>query len=413
MPESEERVGSAGLGPPQQASGGRSHAWAWILLLVAIIGGVVAYQMYARSQAAAKDNANSQTLSVGVATVDKRDIPYYLTALGNVTPFNTVTVHSRVDGQLMSVNFREGQFVREGDVLATIDPRPFQVALNQAEGQLAKDVASQNDARVDLNRYQQLWQEGVVARQQLDTQQATVGQFDGAIQSDKAQIDNAKLQLTYCHITAPINGRVGLRLVDPGNIVHAADANGMLVITQVQPIAVVFTLPEDNIPEVMAMMKKRQLTVEAYSRDNKMMIGTGRLLTPDNQIDQTTGTLRYKSQFENGDNALWPNQFVNVRLLLDTRRNATVVSSAAIQKGAQGQFAYVIDANNQAQVRNVQVEFTEGNVSVVAQGLNAGDVVVVDGADKIQPGEQVIPHQANANRPSSPSSAASPTGTTP
>ena len=407
--ETGTRSEPAGLQP---GSGRRSRAWLWILLLLLIVGGVVAYQLHARSQAASKDNGNNQIPSVGVATVETRDVPYYLTALGNVTPLNTVTVHSRVDGQLMSVNFREGQFVRAGDVLATIDPRPFEVALSQAQGQLAKDQASQNNAKVDLNRYQQLWQQGVVARQQLDTQQATVGQYDGAIQSDQAQIDNARLQLTYCRITSPIEGRVGLRLVDPGNIVHAADANGMLVITEVQPIAVVFTLPEDNIPEVMATMKKRQLAVEAFSRDSKTLIATGRLLTPDNQIDPATGTLRYKSEFDNRDNALWPNQFVNIRLLLDTRHNAVVAPSAAIQKGAQGLFAYVIDAASQAQVRNVQVDFTEGNASVISQGLNPADVVVVDGADKIQSGEQVVPHQASANRPSAASPQTSTTGTT-
>ena len=399
-------------GEAPRASGQKSHVWGWVLLLVVIVGGVIAYQMHARSQAASKDTAGNQAITVGVATVEKRDMPYYLTGLGNVTPFNTVTVHSRVDGQLMSVNFKEGQFVRAGDVLAMIDPRPFEVALNQAEGQLAKDTASQNDAKVDLSRYQQLWQQGVVARQQLDTQQATVGQFDGAIQSDKAQIDNAKLQLTYCRITSPIDGRVGLRLVDPGNIVHAADANGMLVITQVHPIAVIFSLPEDNIPDVMAVMKKRQLTVEAYARDNKAMIATGRLLTPDNQIDQTTGTLKYKAEFDNRDMSLWPNQFVNVRLFLDTRQNAIVVSSAAIQKGAQGAFVYVVDANNEAQVRQVQVDFTEGNVSVVSKGLSAGETVVVDGADKIQPGSQVILHQSNLNRSSSANPSAG-TGTAP
>jgi multidrug efflux system membrane fusion protein len=371
-----------------------------VLALLVIVGGVIAYQLHARSQAASKDTGGTQQVSVGVATVEKKDMPFYLSGLGNVTPFYTVTVHSRVDGQLMSVNFKEGQFVHSGDVLADLDPRPFQVALDQAEGQLAKDMASQNDARVDLNRYQQLWQQGVVARQQLDTQQATVGQFDGAIQSDKAQIDNEKLQLTYCRITSPIDGRVGLRLVDPGNIVHAADTNGMLVITQVQPIAVIFTLPEDNIPDVIAVMKKRQMTVEAYGRDNKALLATGRLLTLDNQIDPTTGTLRFKSQFDNQDMSLWPNQFVNIRLFLDVRQNAIVVSSAAIQKGAQGAFVYVVDANNEAQVRQIQVDFTEGNATIVSRGLNAGETVVVDGADKLQSGSPVIPHQANPNRSS-------------
>ena len=376
----------------------KSRAWVWIILLLILVGGVIAYQLHAHSQAASKDPAGPPPVSVGVTTVQQKDMPYYLSGLGSVTAFNTVTVHSRVDGQLMRVNFQEGQFVKEGDVLAEIDPRPFQVALDQAQGQLAKDVASQNDAKVDLNRYQQLWQEGVIARQQLDTQQATVGQFDGAIQSDKAQIDNEKLELTYSRITSPISGRVGLRLVDPGNIVHAADTNGMLVITQVQPIAVIFTLPEDNIPQVISVMKKRQLTVEAYGRDNKELVGTGRLLTLDNQIDQTTGTLKFKSEFDNRDLSLWPNQFVNIRLFLDVRKNAIIVSTAAIQKGAQGSFVYLVGSNNLAQVRPVQVEFVEGNVAIISQGLSAGDQVVVDGADKLQQGAPVNSHQANARQ---------------
>jgi membrane fusion protein, multidrug efflux system len=376
----------------------RGRVWGWVLLLMVVVGGVIAYQLHARSQAASKDNGTTSALSVGVSTVEKRDVPYYLSGLGSVTAFNTVTVHTRVDGQLMDVNFKEGQFVRSGDVLATIDPRPYQVALDQAQGQLSKDLASQADAKVDLGRYQQLWQEGVVPRQQLDTQQATVGQYDGAIQSDKAQIDNEKLQLTYCKITSPIDGRVGLRLVDPGNIVHAADTNGMLVITQVQPISVIFTLPEDNIPEVITVMRKRQMTVEAYGRDNKQLLATGKLLTPDNQIDPTTGTLRFKSEFTNQDSSLWPNQFVNIRLFLDVRQNAILVNSAAIQKGAQGAFVYVVDANNQVQVRQVQVDFTEGNSTIVSKGLQAGEIVVVDGAEKLQSGSPVEPHQANPNR---------------
>src|SRR6202034_602115 len=395
VPSMENRVP---IETPSANGNGRSRVWGWVLLLLVIVGGVIAYQLHARSQAASKDNGSTSTLSVGVSTVEKKDVPYYLSGLGSVTAFNTVTVHTRVDGQLMDVNFKEGQFVRAGDVLATIDPRPYQVALDQAQGALSKDLASQADAKVDLGRYQQLWQEGVVPRQQLDTQQATVGQFDGAVQSDKAQIDNEKLQLTYCKITSPIDGRVGLRLVDPGNIVHAADTNGMLVITQVQPISVIFTLPEDNIPDVISVMKKRQMTVEAYGRDNKQLLATGKLLTPDNQIDPTTGTLRFKSEFTNQDSSLWPNQFVNIRLFLDVRQNAIIVNSAAIQKGAQGAFVYVVDANNEAQVRQVQVDFTEGNSTIVSKGLSAGEIVVVDGAEKLQPGSPVDPHQATPNR---------------
>ena len=404
-------VGKPPVDPPRGGEAGKGHFWLWIFVILLIVGGLAIYRMRSSSQLASKDSAG-EPISVGVTTVQKRDMPYYLTGLGSVTAFNTVTVRPRVEGQIMTVHFQEGQFVHAGDLLAEIDPRPYQVALDQAQGQLAKDTASQNDAKANLERYRQLWQQGVIPRQQLDSQQATVGQFDGAIQSDKAQIDNEKLQLTYCRIAAPIDGRVGLRLVDSGNIVHPTDATGMLVITQVRPIAVIFTLPEDNLPQVVAEMRSKQLAVDAYSRDNNTKIATGKLLTIDNQIDQTTGTIKLKAQFENPDLSLWPNQFVNVRLFLDTRQNAIVVSSAAIQKGAQGAFVYVVDANNEAQVRQVQVDFTEGNVSVVSKGLSAGETVVVDGADKIQPGSQVIPHQANLNR-SSPANSPAGTGTTP
>jgi len=381
----------------------KRHYGIWIVLILLAVIAVVAYRLHASSEAASKNkDSSSSAISVGVTSVQKRDVPYYVTGLGSVNAFNTVTVHSRVDGQIMQVYFREGQFVHAGDVLAEIDPRPFQVALSQAEGQLAKDVAAQNDAKVDLTRYQQLWQEGVIPRQQLDSQQATVGQFDGSIKSDQAAIDNQKLQLVYCRITSPIDGRVGLRLVDAGNIVHAADANGMLVITQVQPIAVIFTLPEDSLPQVVAEMKSRQLIVEAYSRDNGTKLAEGRLLTIDNQIDQTTGTIKLKSQFDNRDLSLWPNQFVNARLFLSARKDAIVIPSAAIQNGTQGPFVYVVSSDNKAQVRNIQVDFAEGNISVIRQGLNAGEQIVVDGTDKLQSDAAVVPHQSSSsNSPAS------------
>jgi membrane fusion protein, multidrug efflux system len=380
---------------PPNLNAPQHRRWVWVVLVLLIVAGIVLYRMHSSSEAASKKDTSNQTISVGVTTVQQRDVPFYLTELGSVTAYNTVTVHTRVDGQIMQVFFKEGQLVRAGDVLIEVDPRPYQVALDQAQGQLAKDVASQNDARVDLNRYQTLWQEGVVARQQLDTQQATVGQFDGAIQSDKAQIDSAKLNLVYCRITSPTNGRVGLRLVDPGNIVHATDTNGMLVITQIQPIAVDFTLPEDNLPQVVAQMRKGQLAVQAYSRDDNTKLADGKLLTIDNQIDQTTGTVKLKSEFDNRDSSLWPNQFVNIRLFLDVRKGAIVIPSAVIQTGTQGPFAYVIGSDNTAQVRPIQVDFAEGNISVIRQGLNAGEQVVVDGADKLQSGAAVTTHQSS------------------
>jgi multidrug efflux system membrane fusion protein len=384
--------------PGDRSDAPRNHRWVWVVAVLLIAGGIVLYRMHSSSEAASKKDSSSQTVSVGVTTVQQRDVPFYLTGLGSVTAYNTVTLHTRVDGQIMQVFFKEGQFVRAGDVLIEIDPRPYQVALDQAQGQLAKDIASQNDAKVDLNRYQTLWQEGVVPRQQLDTQQSTVGQFDGAIQSDKAQIDSARLNLTYSRITSPINGRVGLRLVDAGNIVHATDTNGMLVITQIEPIAVVFTLPEDNLPQVVAQMQNGQLAVQAFSRDDNTKLADGKLLTIDNQIDQTTGTVKLKSEFDNHDNSLWPNQFVNIRLFLNVRKNAIVIPSAVIQSGAQGSFAYVIGSDNKAEVRPIQADFSEGNISVIHQGLKAGEQVVVDGADKLQSGSAVTTHQAASNR---------------
>jgi len=394
-----------GAGPGRQPT---PRGWVWFLVLIALLVGVIfAYRAHNQSRAAsaaAAANADPPASSVGVVTVQKRDVPFYLIGLGSVTAFNTVTVRTRIDGQLMKVYFKEGQFVREGDLLAEIDPRPYQVALEQAQGQLAKDLASQADAKIDLNRFQQLWQEGVIPRQQLDTQQATVGQFDGSIKADQAQIDNQKLNLVYTKITSPITGRVGLRLVDPGNMVHAADTNGMLVITQVQPISIIFTLPEDNLPEVTSQLGKKELTVEAYGRDNKNKLAEGKLLTVDNQIDQSTGTVKLKATFENKDLSLWPNQFVNVRLYLSERKDATATSSAAIQRGALGTFVYVVGTDSKAEMRPVQVDFIEGNLAVIKQGLTPGEQVVVDGQDKIQPGAKVNAKPSPTNQIAAPTS---------
>src|SRR2546423_1914923 len=266
--------------------------------------------------------AGAQVISVAVAKAETGDLPVYLTGLGSVGAFNTVVIKSRLDGQLVNVAFKEGQNVKKGDLLAVIDPRPYEVALSQVEATLFKDQSALKDAKLNLQRFQDLYTNGgVISRQQLDTQTSQVGQLEGAVRADQAQVENVKLQLNYTRITAPVSGRAGLRQVDIGNMVHASDPNGLLVLTQLQPIAVIFALPEDNLPSIAKQMRRSQLDVDAYSRDDKTKLATGKLLTIDNQIDPTTGTGKLKAIFSNQDNVLWPNQFVNIHLLLEVRKN--------------------------------------------------------------------------------------------
>jgi multidrug efflux system membrane fusion protein len=331
---------------------------------------------------------------VVVATAVRGDLPVYFNGLGTVTAFNTVTVRSRVDGQIVKINFTEGQTVHQGDALVEIDPRPYQVQLEQAEGQLAKDQAQLRDVQVDYERYQLLFKEGVIPKQQVDTQQAQVGQFEGAIKADQGTIDSAKLQIVYSHVTAPITGRVGLRLVDMGNIVHATDTNGLLVITQLQPIAVIFSLPQDQLSQVMSKLSGKQLPVEAYDRDDVTKIATGKLLTIDNQIDTTTGTYKLKSVFDNEKNGLFPNQFVNIHLLVDTQHNVTVVPTPAIQRGPQGTYVYVVQKDNTVKIEPVTVALSSGYSAGISAGLQPGDTVVTDGQDKLQDGSKVEAHAA-------------------
>ncbi len=367
------------------------HVWVVLLIAVAIFSALPFGCSAAGSKPDKAQAAGPRSISVAVATVQKQDVPVYLTGLGAVTAFNTANIKSRVDGQIMKVNFVEGQFVHEGDLLIEIDARPYQVQLEQMEAQLFKDQASLRDAKLNYDRYVALIPSGSIAQQQVDTQKATVDQLEGQVRTDQAQIDNAKLQIVYCHITAPFSGRVGLRQVDPGNIIHATDTNPMLILTQLQPIAVIFTLPESYLPEIVQHMKNSTLVVDALDEFKKNKLATGKLLTIDNEIDPTTGTAKLKAVFDNRDNQLWPNQFVNVNLLLETRKNSTVVPTAAILRGPQGTFVYQMNADKTVEDKPVTVALTEGNTTVITDGLNPGDIVVTDGQDKLQRGSSVEP----------------------
>jgi membrane fusion protein, multidrug efflux system len=391
--------------PHSPVSGGpqkpRKRGFVWVLLLLIVVA-VAAFAVWRASQPGlipANPNAGGRGRGRGalgptpvvVAKAKEQSVPVYLTGLGNVSAFYTVTVKSRVDGQLMSVAYKEGDFVKQGQILAEIDPRPFQVQLEQAEGTLARDSALLANARIDLDRYKALLAQDAIPKQQLDTQVATVAQLEGTVKQDTAAINNAKLQLTYAKVTAPISGRVGLRLMDPGNIVHASDAGGMLVITQLQPISVLFTIPEDSLQPVLAKLNHgAHLSVEAWNRDNSTKIANGTLVTVDNQIDQSTGTSKLKAVFENKDNALFPNQFVNVRLLVDTQHNQIVVPSVAIQHGQQGDFVFVVGDDSKVAIKLVKPGIVLDNETTsILSGLEAGEPVVVDGTDRLQNGSQV------------------------
>jgi multidrug efflux system membrane fusion protein len=415
--------GARGAKAAPTAAPSKSRWWLWVLIIGVIAVGVW-YFRSSRSASQTADAAAPATSGKGkggggaggpavpvvVATAQSGDLPVYFNGLGTVTAFNTVTVRSRVDGQLINVAFKEGQFVHQGDLLAQIDPRPFQVQLEQAMGQLAKDQAARKDAEVNLERFKLLFKEGVIPQQQLDTQASLVGQSDGAIASDQSQIDNAKLQLTYSRITAPISGRIGLRLVDAGNIVHATDPGGLLVITQLQPISVIFSLPQDQLPQVNAKLRSGvQLAVDAFDRDDTAKIASGKLQTIDNQIDITTGTYKLKSKFSNEDNALFPNQFVNVHLLVDTKHNLIIVPAAAIQRGPQGTYVYAA-AENTAKIRIVTIAQTTGDSVGLSAGLQSGDVVVIDGQDKLQDGTRINPSPASGGNAPARSAAPAPAG---
>ena len=364
--------------------------WAGALLVVFVLYRLATGLGRTGQSSDAAAAIHNQSVPVAAAAAKRGDLNLYLTEIGTVTPFKTVTVHTRVDGELVRVLFKEGQMVKEGDLLAEIDPRPFQVQLTQAQGQMARDRASLVNARSQLDRYKQLYAQNIVAKQDLDNQLSLAGQYEGAVKNDQGLIDSAKLNLTYSQITAPISGRVGLRLVDPGNIVHAADTQGLLVITQLQPIAVVFSIPEDDLPRVeTAIRATPQLPVEAYDRSLKTMLATGTLLTLDNEIDQSTGTVKLKAWFPNEDNALFPNQFVNAKLLVETKHDAVLIPAVAVQRSSQGAFVYVVKPDQTVDMRMVKVDAAQSGIAAIESGLNPGELVVVDGTDKLRQGSRV------------------------
>jgi membrane fusion protein, multidrug efflux system len=424
IPAGESKMNSGQAEPPaEEPKGSAARKWIVVLVIALAVGAAVwKIRRNATEQGVVQMTMAAQAdrpTPVQVSAVQQKTMPIFLTALGTVTAYNTVTIKSRVDGQLMQVPVREGQAVRKGQVLAEIDPKPYQAALEQAQGQLVKDQANAVNARAEATRYESLLQAGVVSKESQQAQASTAGQVEGSIASDRAAIDAAKVNLGYTKILSPINGVVGLRQVDAGNIVHAADTTGLLVVTQLQPIAVIFTLPEDQLPEVLKRTRAGdKLAVEAYDRAVATHLASGSLLTVDNQIDTTTGTVKAKAVFENRDGALFPNQFVNVRLILQEKRNAVVIPASALQTGTQGNFVYLLKqgqppadpsdkkadgptielpenkTNFYVEAQTVNVELTEGTQVILNGGVKPGDQIVVDGQEKLKNGSKVFPRTA-------------------
>lgn len=375
----------------------------WLLLAGVLAGGF--FYILPRSaphsfpiRSGVPGSAPADDMRVVTSAARIGDISICLNGLGTVVPLNTVVVRPRVDGELVKVRYQEGKLVQRGELLAEIDPRPFQIQLNQAEGQLMRDQALLKNSQLNLERYRTLFNKDAIAKQAFDTQDSLVHQYEGAVKVDRGQIDNANLQLIYAHVTAPVAGRLGLRQVDLGNVVHVSDPNGMVVITQLKPVSIVFTIPEDSIPAVMKrLMSGEKLAVDAYDRAQKNRIASGAVLTVDNQIDPNSGAVKLKAQFANDDFSLFPNQFVNTRLLVDVKHRVTIVPSAGIQRGSQDTFVYVVKPDQTVTVRTVTLGVTEGDDCEIVAGLKAGEVIVVDGADKLREGVTVKTRRQDAS----------------
>jgi membrane fusion protein, multidrug efflux system len=367
----------------------------WVWVLVACVAGIVIYSHLGKrpettgSPSGAGKNLG-QPVPVSAVAAQKGDIGVYLDGLGSVSPLRTVTVKSRVDGELMRVYYKEGQIVKEGQLLAEIDPRPYQAQLTQAEGQMLRDKALLANAKVDMKRYRILNSQDSIAEQQYATQQSLVHQLEGTVKLDQGQIDNAKLQLVYSKITAPVSGRIGLRQVDPGNIIHATDTTGLAVITQLEPITVIFTIAEDNLPEVYTKYRAgERLPVYAYNREQTKRLSSGYLHSLDNQIDPSSGTIKLRAEFANKDHMLFPNQFVNARLLLETKRGVILIPTAAIQRSPEGPFVYLIKPDHTVTVRQVRLGPSENDHTAIEEGLSPGDLVVQEGAERLREGAKV------------------------